>query len=107
VAANTKLPFGSRNRSNDQTNSGLRGNQVCFTGECLCCYDGVSITREVATRLAEDHGLIVCESVTKKLDILVVADPLSQSGKAQKARKYGIRIIQENVFWESLGVEVE
>jgi DNA polymerase-3 subunit epsilon len=45
--------------------------------------------------------------VTKKLDLLVVADPDTQSGKAQKARKYGIRIMHEPVFWKAIGVEVE
>jgi hypothetical protein len=45
--------------------------------------------------------------VTKKLNILVVADAFTQSGKAKKARKYGTRIMPEIVFWQSLGVEVE
>ncbi len=49
----------------------------------------------------------MAESVTKKLDLLVVSDPLSQSGKAQKARQNGTRIMSELVFCKMLGLEVE
>jgi DNA polymerase-3 subunit epsilon len=52
-------------------------------------------------------GLEVADSVTKKLDILVVADPHTQSGKARKARQYGTRIVHEPVFWQMLGVTVK
>ena len=85
----------------------LLGSQVCFTGELQCRYNGKPITRELATELALSRGLDVVESVTKKLDLLVVADPLSQSGKARKARKYGVRIMHEAVFWKSLGIDVD
>jgi DNA polymerase-3 subunit epsilon len=67
---------------------------------------GEAITREMAAGLAARRGMIVAESVTKKLDLLVVADPLTQSGKAKKARQYGIRIMHEPVFWRVLGLEV-
>ena len=85
----------------------LTGNRVCFTGECQCRHLGQTITREMATELATHQGMIVVETVTKKLHLLVVADPLSQSGKAKKARKYGIRIMHEVVFRKILGIEVE
>ena len=85
----------------------LAGKRVCFTGECQCRYLGQAITREMATELATSQGMIVVESVTKQSQLLVVADPLSQSGKAKKARRYGIRIMHEVVFWKVLGIEVE
>ncbi len=85
----------------------LTGKRVCFTGECQCRHSGQTITREMATELATNRGMVVVESVTKKLDLLVVADPLTQSGKAKKAHKYGVRIMHEAVFWKLLGVEVE
>ena len=44
--------------------------------------------------------------VTKKLDLLVLADPHSQSDKAKKARQYSIRIMHEPAFWKAIGVEV-
>lgn len=85
---------------------GLVGKRVCFTGESLCSYQGQPITREIAAELAGNAGLEVADSVTKKLDILVVADPHTQSGKARKARQYGTRIIHEPLFWQMLGVVV-
>lgn len=44
--------------------------------------------------------------VTKKLDVLVVADPDSLSGKTKKAREYGVRIVAETAFWSMIGAEV-
>ena len=84
----------------------LAGKRVCFTGSNECTRNGQPITRALALELAAAHGLQVAESVTKKLDILVVADPHTQSGKAKRAREYGIRIVQERVFWQTLGLEV-
>jgi DNA polymerase III subunit epsilon len=79
---------------------------VCFTGEMRCAHQGRVISREDAEQLTTNTGLVVVDSVTKKLDLLVVADPHSQSGKAKKARQYGIRIMHEVVFWKALGLEV-
>jgi DNA polymerase-3 subunit epsilon len=83
------------------------GKRVCFTGEGQYRLRGEAITREMAADLAEARGMIVAESVTKKLDLLIVADPFTQSGKAKKARQYGIRIMHELVLWRALGLEVE
>lgn len=91
--------------SNELAN--LRGRTVCFTGAMTGRLDGESITRELAESLATDRGLIVQPRVSKKLDLLVVADPESLSSKARKARDYGTRIIAEIVFWRFLGVPVE
>jgi DNA polymerase-3 subunit epsilon len=85
----------------------MKDRRVCFTGELLCRHCGMTISREHAEKLAESAGLVIAENVTKKLDILVVADPHSQSGKAKKARQYGIRILHEPVFWKAIGIEVE
>lgn len=83
------------------------GKTVCFTGECACCIRGQLISREMAEQIASKKGLQVMPSVTKKLDLLVVADPNTQSGKANKARQYGIRIVHEPVFWRVLGLVVD
>ncbi len=83
------------------------GKSVCFTGDSCCSVDGQTLTREDASLLAAAQGLTVLKGVTKKLDILVVADPDSQSGKARKARDYGTRIMAERAFWEHLGVTVD
>lgn len=49
----------------------------------------------------------VADNVTTSLDVLVVADPHSLSGKATKARQYGTRIIAEVAFWRAIGVSVD
>lgn len=85
----------------------LRGQSVCFTGAMTCRLRGEPISRTHAEHLATEAGLIVTASVTKKLDLLVMADPDSLSGKARKARAYGTRIIAERAFWRALGVQVD
>ncbi len=85
--------------------SSLSGKRVCFTGEMRYSHEGQVISRKYAEELAIKAGLDVVSSVTKKLDLLVVADPQTQSSKAKKARQYGIRIMHETVFWKALGVE--
>jgi DNA polymerase-3 subunit epsilon len=99
-AANSK-PASAPNEST------LRGQRVCFTGELMSTLDGQPITRDTAKTLAIQASLIVASSVTKKLDILVVADPNTLSSKAKKARKYGIRILSDAVFWRMAGVSVD
>ncbi len=84
----------------------LRGKSVCFTGEMLGALRGERITREIAEKLATEAGLEVRSAVTKKLDLLVVADPDTQSLKAKKARQYNISIMAERAFWRALGVPI-
>lgn len=86
--------------------SSLKGKRVCFTGEMQCVHQGRRISREGSAELATNAGLEVVESVNKKLHLLVVTDPHTQSGKAKKAQQYGIRIIHEPLFWKAIGVEV-
>lgn len=97
----------ARSSTHVAATSGCAGQTVCFTGALVCCRNGTPITREIAKELAEAAGMTVVERVTKKLDMLVVADPDSLSGKARKAREYGIRIVAETAFWPMIGVEVE
>lgn len=85
----------------------LQGKSVCFTGKLMCTIGGENISREVAEKLAVSAGLNAASGVTKKLDVLVVADPNTQSGKAKKARKYGTRILADSVFWAKIGVSVD
>ena len=82
----------------------LAGKSVCFTGQLLREVCGAPMERSEAGRLAEKAALVVKPSVTKKLDILVCADPHSQSSKARKARTYGVRIMAEEAFWRALSL---
>ena len=70
-----------------------QGARVCFTGSS----EGGPRRSELQA-LAAAAGYTVADSVTKKLDLLVSADPLSQSGKARKARSYGIPIVSSQMF---------
>ncbi|MDR2379120.1 MAG: 3'-5' exoribonuclease [Bifidobacteriaceae bacterium] len=72
------------------------GDMVVFTGQ-------TSRPRDALERLAADAGLIAHPSVTKKVAVVVAADPDSLSGKARKAADYGIPIITESAFMRLLG----
>lgn len=96
----------SRREAGRPGREGLAGPSVCFTGALQCTVDGAPIKRPVAERLAADAGLEVCSSVTRTLDLLVVADPDTMSEKARKARRNGTRIMAERAFWAQLGVDV-
>ena len=82
------------------------GAVVCFTGALEWTLGGTTITRERARALAEAAGLETVNSVTRKCEVLVVADPHSQSAKARKARELGVRVIAESAFWPLIGVDV-
>ena len=70
----------------------LDGLRVCFTGSAVV--DGVALERKELEALAAVKGLQPVGSVTKKAcDLLVAADPASTSGKAKKARDYGIPVM--------------
>lgn len=85
----------------------LRGLSVCFTGELSGTIAGNHITRGTAEQLAEAAGLKVQPNITRKLDLLVVADPNTQSGKARKAREYGVRVMAEAAFWKAIHARLD
>jgi DNA polymerase-3 subunit epsilon len=64
---------------------------VVLTGE-------MTEPREVLETRGRAAGLQVGKGVTKKTRVLVAADPDSLSGKARKARDYGIPIVTEAAF---------
>lgn len=72
------------------------GTTICFTG-------AMKYPRSSCEAFASRAGLVVLDRITKQLDILVVADPDSQSNKARKAREYGTRIMSESAFFSLLG----
>lgn len=91
----------------EENNDEVEGKSVCFTGQLVSKFRGKRIERTFAQELALGKGLVIKKAVTKKLDILVVADPHTQSSKARKAREYGVKIIAEPVFWKMIGVNIE
>jgi DNA polymerase-3 subunit epsilon len=66
------------------------GDQVAFTGD-------LSVPRTQLEALVRDLGLVP-SGVTKQTKVVVAADPDSLSGKAGKARQYGIPIVTEAAF---------
>lgn len=64
------------------------GVRVAITGE-------TNRPREEWYEILEAHGLTPWNSVTKQVALLIAADPDSVSGKARKAREYGIPIVNE------------
>jgi DNA polymerase-3 subunit epsilon len=89
------------------SNEEFVGKKVCFTGTLKSTLNGVPIAREQALQLVAERGMIATNSLTKAVDILVVADPDTMSGKAKTARKYGTRIMADRAFWMQLGVKVD
>jgi DNA polymerase III subunit epsilon len=85
----------------------LVGMSVCFTGGSVVTIHGARLSREEQEYFAEQAGLVIFAGVTKGLDVLVMADPDSQSGKAQKADRYGTRRMAEPAFWRAIGVEID
>lgn len=68
------------------------GLRVVFTG------DRPDHPREGLVAHARRLGLEVLGGVTKSTDVLVAADPESNSGKAGKARRYGIPVLDAAAF---------
>ncbi|WP_251858277.1 exonuclease domain-containing protein [Herbiconiux sp. L3-i23] len=64
------------------------GDLVVLTGE-------MSRPRELWLSELEARGFVPWSAVTKKVKLVVAADPDSLSGKARKARDYGITIVDE------------
>ena len=78
------------------------GIRVCFTGTARD-ENGAEITREFLESIALSRGLEIVSSVTKtSCDLLVASDKSSMSGKAKKARDYGISVISVPEFMERI-----
>ena len=74
------------------------GKRVCFTGEAFG-FSGSTIERSDLEALAAKVGLHPVRDVTKKgCDILVAADEATMSGKAKKAKEWGIPVISVEKF---------
>ncbi|GIF08937.1 exonuclease domain-containing protein [Actinoplanes siamensis] len=67
------------------------GDEVVFTGS-------MTPAREVWAAGAVAHGLTVNRDVTRRTRLVVAADPDSMSGKAEKARRYGVPIVRPEAY---------
>jgi DNA polymerase-3 subunit epsilon len=64
---------------------------VVFTGT-------MAPDREQWQAEAEAAGLVVGETVNKRTRLLIAADPDSMSGKAKKARQYGVPVVHPQAY---------
>ncbi|WP_349898381.1 exonuclease domain-containing protein [Parafrigoribacterium soli] len=64
------------------------GDQIVLTGDMMR-------SREDWQRELRERGFVPWDAVTKKVKLVAAADPDSLSGKARKARDYGIPIVDE------------
>lgn len=71
------------------------GDLVVLTGD-------MSQPRSMIEAELESAGFKPHAAVTKKVKLLVAADPDSLSGKARKARTYGIPVVGEDYLWAQI-----
>lgn len=77
-----------------------QGMRICFTGSAISA-DGEELTRDILESYAIKSECVPVSTVTKKTcDVLVAADKSSMSGKAKKARDFGIPVISVTEFLE-------
>jgi len=75
------------------------GDLVVLTGD-------MRRNREDWHRELEQRGFVPRPAITKKVKLVVASDPDSLSGKARKARDYGITIVNEAGLERLLGAAV-
>lgn len=81
-----------------------QGMRVCFTGQAVV--GGQLIDRHLLEQHAACAGLQPVGSVTKRgCDLLIAADPSSQSDKVRMARRYGIPLMAVDDFLAQIGVD--
>ncbi len=73
----------------------MKGKRFVFTGGLT------SLSREQAKQLVEQNGGSVTESVSSKVDYVVVGD--QPGSKLDKARSLGLKILSEQEFLELIG----
>jgi DNA polymerase-3 subunit epsilon len=73
----------------------IAGDRVVFTGD-------MTLSRTEIEARATAAGLRVTASVSAKTALVVAADPYTQSGKANRARQLGVRMVTEQVFLHML-----
>ncbi len=67
---------------------------IVFTGV-------MNYTRDTETKKYEEFGITVQKNITKKTDVLIEGDAPGY-GKLNKAERYGIKIMTEQVFFNML-----
>ncbi len=80
------------------------GKFIAFTGERATVIHGVPLDRAAQFMLARWAGCEVVPRLTKKTDLLVVADQNVPTSNLQKAKEYGVPIVAEPDFLVAVGI---
>lgn len=89
------FPTGKPEPTRAAQNSLALGGLIVLTGD-------MSRPRSEIESLLSQAGYKPHSAVTKKVSMLVAADPDSLSGKARKARDYGIAVVGEQYLWDNV-----
>jgi hypothetical protein len=79
------------------------GQVVAFTGFGTRLA-GVTLDRDGQRLLARRAGCLIAQRLTKKVAVLVATDGDDETGQLARARDYGIPVVDEAEFWQTLGV---
>jgi hypothetical protein len=83
------------------------GTYIAFTGQGGTTIFGVPLDREGQLMLARWARCEVLPRLTKKAGALIVADPDQVTANLQKAKEYGVEVVQEMAFIEEIGIPRE
>jgi len=83
------------------------GKAVVFTGQAATAIHGVPVDRHAQLMIARWAGCDVLPRLTKKTDALIVADPNELTANLQRAKDYGVAIVQEPDFLAAVGIPSE
>lgn len=78
------------------------GTSFLELGDLIVLTGDMSRPRSAIEAELESAGYLSHPAVTKKVKLLVAADPDSLSGKARKARTYGIPVVGEDYLWNQV-----
>ena len=80
------------------------GKAIVITGRGKTSITGVRLHRYAQLMLARWAGVEVLPRLTKKTDLLVIADPNEASANVQRAREYGVATIDEPDWLRTIGI---
>ncbi|WP_159609259.1 exonuclease domain-containing protein [Glutamicibacter sp. JC586] len=91
----------TKHESEQPTSTGQKSARIT-PGSLVVLTGDMSQPRSEIEKKLNAAGFTPHRAITKKVALLVAADPDSLSGKAKKARDYGIPVVGEDYLWNSL-----
>lgn len=88
--------------ASDETTPAPQANHQIAPASMVVLTGDMSRPRSEIEAELSSAGFIPHRAITKKVALLVAADPDSLSGKARKARDYGIPVVGEDYLWNTL-----